>query len=170
MAGEPIIREARADGGDDAAIGELLVDAFLSAYARKMPEVRYDDARKRDLRDVATKRAQAKVLVAELDGRVVGTVALFPAGSKGSEAWIPGAADLRHLATDPALHGRGLSRPLLDAIEDVARAWKVPAICLHVRRGAVGVAKLYQSRGYVRAPEGDLDYPTVFLEAFAKRL
>lgn len=169
MAGEPIIREARADGGDDVAIGELLVAAFLSAYARKMPEVRYDDARKRELRDVASKREAATVLVAELDGRVVGTVAMFPPGAKGSEAWIAGAADLRHLATDPSLHGRGLSRPLLDAIEDVARKWKVTAICLHVRRGATGVARLYQSRGYVRAPEGDLDYPTVHLEAYAKK-
>jgi hypothetical protein len=30
-----------------------------------------------------------------------------------------------------------------------------------------GVARLYQSRGYVRRAEGDLDYlPEVFLEAY----
>lgn len=161
------IREARPE--DDPAVGELLVNAFISAYARKMPEVRYDEARKRELRDVAWKRARAKVLVAEKEGKVVGTVALFPPGADGSEAWLPGAADLRHLATDPTLHGQGLSTPLLDAIEAVAREWKVSAICLHVRKGAHGVARLYQKRGYLREPSGDLELPTVSLEAFVKR-
>ncbi|HXS99201.1 MAG TPA: GNAT family N-acetyltransferase [Elusimicrobiota bacterium] len=164
-----LVREARPE--DDARIGDLLVDAFLSAYARKMPEVRYDDARKRDLRDTAAKRGRAAVLVAEIDGKVEGTVTLFKPGAEGSEAWLPGAADLRHLAVDPRLHGRGLSKPLLDRAEAIARdEWRVPAICLHVRRGAAGVARLYQSRGYVREPAGDLEKPIVYLEAYVLRL
>jgi GNAT superfamily N-acetyltransferase len=161
-----IIREARPE--DDARIGELLVDAFLSTYARKMPEVVYDDARKNELRDVAAKRARAVVLAAELDGRVVGTVSIFKPGAATSEAWLPNAADLRHLAVDPALHGKGVARPLLDRAEAIARdEWKVDAICLHVRRGAEGVARLYMSRGYRRDPSGDIEKPTVTLEAYA---
>lgn len=163
------IREAKPE--DDAVVGDLLVDAFVTAYARKMPDVVYDDGRKRDLRDVAAKRRNAKVWVAELDGKVVGTVSLFPPGAEGSEAWLAGAADLRHLATDPSVHGRGLSKPLLDVVEAAAREMKVSAICLHVRRGATGVSRLYESRGWVRAPEGDLDkLPQVFLEGFVKKL
>lgn len=164
-----IIREARPD--DDVRIGDLLVDAFLTVYARKMPEVRYDDARKKELRDVASKRGRAVVLAAEIDGRVEGTVSLFRPGVEGSEAWISGAADLRHLAVDPRLHGKGVAKPLLDRAEAIARdEWQVPAICLHVRRGADGVARLYQSRGFVRDPSGDLVKPTVTLEAYALRL
>ena len=102
-----IIREARP--ADDARIGELLVDAFLTVYARKMPEVVYDDARKNELRDVATKRGRALVLVAEDEGKVVGTVAIFPPDAPSSEAWLANAADLRHLAVDPELHGKGVS-------------------------------------------------------------
>src|SRR5438128_11223830 len=121
-----------------------------------MPQVVVGDRRKAELRDVASKRAQATVLVAELEGRVVGTVAVWPPGSPHSEAWLPGAADLRHLAVDPALQGQGLAGPLLDEAERIARdEWGVPAMCLHVRRGNVGVARLYRSRGYTREPQGD---------------
>jgi GNAT superfamily N-acetyltransferase len=163
-----IVREALP--GDDSQIGELLVDAFLTVYARKMPEVVYDDARKNELRDVATKRGRAAVLVAEIDGRVVGTVAIFRPGADDSEAWLPNSADLRHLAVDPAMHGKGVSKPLLDRAEAIARdEWKVDAICLHVRKGAEGVARLYQSRGFKRDPSGDIKKPTVTLEAYALR-
>jgi len=163
------IRDARPD--DDHAVGELLVAAYLAGYARKMPEVVIDEQRKRDLRAVAAKRAIARVLVVELAGEVVGTVAVWPPGAPGSEAWLPGFADLRHLATSPAVHGRGLSAPLLDAAERLARdELGAPGICLHVRRGNVGVAALYERRGYVADPAGDLELPTVSLRALAKRL
>lgn len=158
------IREAGPE--DDAALGELLVEAFVSQYAVKLPEVRVTEQRKRDLRDVAGKRAVAKVWVAEEAGRVVGTVALWPPGAKGAEAWIPGAADVRHLAV-AASHRSGIvSKALLDVAEGWARASGCPGVCLHVRRGAHGVARLYVGRGYLRQPEGDLDFtPDVFLEA-----
>ena len=153
---------------DDRAIGELLVAAFERTYARKMPEVRMSDERCAELRAVASKRAVARVWVFDEGGAVVGTVAVWPAGAKGSEAWIPGACDLRHLATDEAHRGGTVSGALLDVAEAWARAANAPAICLHVRRGAVGVRKIYEARGYTRRPEGDLDFlPEVFLEALA---
>jgi ribosomal protein S18 acetylase RimI-like enzyme len=162
------VRLARPE--DDAIIGEILVAGFVTAYARKMPNVVVSDRRKGELRDVAGKRARATVLVAELDGRVAGTVAIWKPGSPQSEAWLPNAADLRHLAADPAAQGKGLSKALLDEAERIAREdWRVSAICLHVRRGNVGVAKLYMSRGYVREPQGDLVYPEVELDAYALR-
>jgi predicted N-acetyltransferase YhbS len=162
-----VIREARPE--DDAAIGELLVEAFLTQYAKKLPEVRYTEERKRELRDVARRREVARVWVAERDGEVVGSVSLWPPGVPGSEAWVPGAADLRQLATAVRFHGQGLSTPLLEAAERQARAWGVPAICLHVRRGAAGVARLYERRGFVREPAGDMSLPTVFLEGYLLR-
>jgi GNAT superfamily N-acetyltransferase len=168
VAGRPIIREARPE--DDFAIGELLVDAYITQYARKMPEVVYTEERKRELRDVAGKRAVAAVLVADVEGEVAGTVALFPPGAPGSEAWTPNTADLRHLATAVRYHGQGLSRPLMDAAEALARKWGVDAVALHVRKGVQGVPRLYMRRGYVRAPEGDLELPTVSLEAYLLKL
>jgi GNAT superfamily N-acetyltransferase len=163
-----VVREARP--GDDAAVGEILVSGYLTRYAQKMPEVVLTDRRKEELRDVASKRNEATVLVLELDGKVVGTVALWAPGSPRSEAWLPEAWDLRHLAFDPAVHGRGLSAPLLDGAEQVARDSGARFICLHVRRGNKGVAKLYMSRGYERDPKGDLDLPEVLLDAYFLRL
>lgn len=168
VVGRAVIREARPE--DDAVIGELLVTAFVTQYAQKLPEVVYTEGRKQELRDVASRRKVASVLVAEVDGEVVGTVALFPPGAPGSEAWLPHAADLRGLATAVRYHGQGLARPLLDAAEALARKWGLDAVCLHVRRGASGVARMYMKRGYVREPVGDLDLPTVFLEAYVLRL
>lgn len=152
---------------DDARIGELLVEAFIEAYAKKMPEVVVHDQRKAELRDVAGKRKVATVLAAEAAGQVVGTVAIYPPGAPGSEAWIGNAADLRHLATDVSLHGKGLAAKLLDEAERIAREeWKAVGICLHVRRGAHGVARLYEKRGFKREPAGDFERPGVFLEGY----
>ncbi len=161
-----LVREARPE--DDGAIGEVLVQGYLAAYARKMPHVVVGEARRADLRDVAARRRFATLLVGELDGRVVGTVALFKPGAPTNEAWLQGAADLRHLATDPSVQGRGFAGPLLDEAERIARdEWRVCAVCLHVRRGNLGVTRLYQSRGYLREPAGDLNLPEVELEAYA---
>jgi len=168
MADPPLVRLARPE--DDAVVGEMLVQGYVTAYARKMPHVVVGEERRATLRDVAGKRAIATVLVVEYEGRVVGTVAIFKPGAPTSEAWLPNAADLRHLAVDPAMQGKGLATPLLDEAERVVREeWRCSAICLHVRHGNAGVARLYQSRGYARAPEGDLKYPDVELDAYSLR-
>ncbi|RKH09539.1 GNAT family N-acetyltransferase [Corallococcus sp. CA053C] len=159
-----LIREARPE--DDKVVGDLLVEAYTTQYAKKLPEIVYSEQRKAFLRDVASRRKAGTVLVAELDGEVVGTVALYPPGAPGSEAWLPDTADLRALATSVRVHGQGLAQPLLAQTEVLARRWGVKAISLHVRRGAVGVARMYQRRGYQRVPAGDLEKPDVFLEAY----
>jgi ribosomal protein S18 acetylase RimI-like enzyme len=168
----PIVRHARE--ADDYAVGELLVSAYQSAYAVKMPEVILPEQRLKDLRAVAQKRAEAIVLVLEgtgaESGRVLGTVALWRPASAGSEAWLPNACDMRHLATDPATHGRGFSKLLLDEIERIAfEECKADVICLHVRKGNHGVRRLYESRGFVRDESGDREAPGVVLLAFAKK-
>lgn len=164
-----VVRPATAR--DDLAVGELLVRAFVETYARKLPEVVVTESRKRTLRDMAGKRAVARVFVAEADGRLAGTVALWPPGASGSEAWRPGAADLRHLAVDDDFRDGAVSKALLDAAEADAVGLGASHVCLHVRRGAHGVRRLYESRGYVRDPAGDLDrLPEIFLEAMIKAL
>lgn len=160
-----LLREAVA--ADDVAIGELLVEAFVTSYARKLPEVVVTVRRKAELRDVAGKRAVAKVWVAEREGVVVGTVAMWPPGSHRSEAWIKNAADLRHLAVAASHRGQAISKSLIEHAEAWARARGFAGVCLHVRREATGVRDIYVARGYVRRPEGDLDLrPDVFLEAY----
>ena len=164
------VRVRLATPADDEAIARILVEGYVTAYAKKMPQVVVSEERRKDLRSVAAKRAAATVLVAEEAGEVRGTVAIWKPGAPGSEAWLRNAADLRHLAVDPARQGGGLSRPLLDEAERIARDdWKVSAVCLHVRRGNTGVARLYAARGYVRSPSGDIIRPDIELEAYSLR-
>jgi predicted N-acetyltransferase YhbS len=163
-----VVRESTAS--DDAAVGELLVEAFRHQFAKKLPDVVYSPQRLADLRNQSEKRTHATVLVAEIAGRIVGTVAVYPPGAPGSKAWIANASDLRLLAIDPEFQGQGLSNQLLDTAEERARNWGVAAICLHTRRGATGVAMLYNRRGYVRDESGDIDLrPDVYLEGHLLR-
>jgi ribosomal protein S18 acetylase RimI-like enzyme len=166
----PLIRVARPE--DDSVIGELLVNAYVTQYAQKMPEVVVDENRKKDLRNVAEKRRIGTVLVAELDGKVVGSVTLLKPGSPRSEAWLEQMADLRMFGIDLNYRGRGIADALLDEAERVVREdWKCPYLGLHVRRGAHGVAGVYIKRGFQRDPSGDLDkLPEIFLEAYVKTL
>lgn len=164
-----LIREA--DEGDDAEIGDLLVDAFATQFAKKMPEITLSPERIAELRDQSVRRKASFVLVAEVDGRLAGTVALYPWGAPGSEAWIEGAANLRLLAIAAVYRGHGLSTTLLNAAESEASSWGATTVCLHVRRGASGIREIYEARGYTREPAGDLAYPPdVFLEAYKLRL
>jgi GNAT superfamily N-acetyltransferase len=120
---------------------------------------------------LASKREVAKVWVAVRQGLVVGTVALWPVGAKGSEAWLPASCDLRHLAVAASARGQGVAAALLDVAEAWARASGAKQVLLHVRRGAQGVRRLYEARGYLRQVEGDIDaLPEVFLEAFQRPL
>jgi len=162
-----IIREATA--ADDAATGELRVRAYGRRYAEQgiaVPEGRWAD-----LRDAAATRAQATVLVGEEAGRLVATVALYPPGTKDNESWIENAVDLRFFAIDPELQGRGFSKAILDAAEEWVWRAGYNTICLHVRREAKGIARIYEARGYRRDPHGDfvVERGDVHLEALFKR-
>lgn len=159
------VRPARAE--DESAIGDLLVASFNETYARKMPEVKMTDRRRQELRGVAAMRDRVLVLVEELAGEIVGTVTLYPPGAQGGHAWASDFAELRFLALDPKRQGQGLAEPLVAECLKVAQEWKAAGICLHVRRGAEGVARFYEKRGWVRIPEGDKNHlPEVYLEAY----
>ena len=136
-----------------------------------MPEVVVTESRKADLKKVASKRDTACVLVAESEGRVIGTVTLLPPNDPGSRAWTPQTADLRYLAVDPAFHGKGVGEKFLEALKENALKWKVNGICLHIRKGADGLARFYSKHGYIRTPEGDINLlPEIFLHAFHMKL
>jgi predicted N-acetyltransferase YhbS len=162
------VRTARP--GDDERIGALLVEAFVSTYALKMPEVVVTEARKDDLRKVEHKRETASVLVAEQDQEIIGTVTLLKPGDPSSRAWTPNTGDLRYFAVSPRFQGKGVSLPLLESIVNVARERKLSAICLHVRRGAHGVGRFYQKFGFKRDLRGDSDLPEIYLEAYLLEL
>lgn len=163
------IREARPE--EEPFLAELLVRAFRDTYAVKMPEVVMNERREVELRDMASKRSKGKTLVAVTSDAIVGTVFLSRQRAPGSLAWLNSATEMKHLAVVPEWRGKGVSELLVQAVEDLSREWGADSICLHVRRGAIGVQKFYLRQGFQREPAGDFDrLPEVFLEALWKKL
>jgi GNAT superfamily N-acetyltransferase len=108
--------------------------------------------------DVTRERlAGAQGFVAELGGRLVGTVAVRgpkPAG----EAYIadappplyttPGTAILSQLAVHPDCRGQGLGEQLMDAAEAWARGQGFAQLALDTAEPAVALRRRYERRGY----------------------
>ncbi len=156
---------------DDTAVAELLVNSYRQAYGRAPSGMRLSEERIQDLKDVAKRRAKGCVVVAEQDGRIVGSASVLRPGDPDCKAWMPEMAEIKYMAVEAEYRGKNVSRALLTEATMCALAWGARAICLFVPRGASGVAKLYQSRGFMRAPQGDRDLsPEFYLEAYLKEL
>jgi ribosomal protein S18 acetylase RimI-like enzyme len=144
-----------------------LADLCVAAYA---PFVAGDHVYIAELRDVARRAADAELLVAADDGRVLGTVTFVPDGGPLGEIAGPDEAEFRMLAVDPAARGRGVGTALLAHVVDAGRD--------HGRAGVVcsslpqmrAAHRIYERSGFRRAPERDWSpVPGVDLLAFALR-
>jgi ribosomal protein S18 acetylase RimI-like enzyme len=107
------------------------------------------------LRDVAGRDASAHVLVAILDGRVVGAVTLAPYGSDWAEAAQPGEAVIRMLAVRPDGRGAGTGEALVRACVDFAQAEGCTLIRLSTEPTMTVAHRLYERIGFTRTPADD---------------
>ncbi|GAA1180673.1 GNAT family N-acetyltransferase [Ornithinimicrobium humiphilum] len=161
MTTRPTVRHVRADEHDE--VGRLLVAAYApSGMAPDEPYWHH-------LRDTAARTRDAEVWVAELDGRVVGTVTWAGAGSSQQEIAQEGEAEFRMLGVDPGVQGRGVGRALLQAIEDRARTDGYPALVLCSATWMTSAHRLYERAGFHRIPERDWS-PTPTVDLLAYRL
>ncbi len=93
--------------------------------------------------DFCVGSAEAILLVAELDGAVIGSAMV---GHDGHRAWV------YYLAASPAQQRGGLGRKLMQAAEDWARARGVPKLMLMVRPENERVRAFYERLGYIEEP------------------
>ncbi len=107
------------------------------------------------LRDVAGRDASGHVLVAVLDGRVVGAVTLAPYGSDWAEAAEPGDAVIRMLAVHPDVRGAGTGEALVRACVDLARQNSCRLLRLSTEPTMTVAHRLYERLGFVRTPSDD---------------
>jgi len=146
------VRVRPATEADYPVAGELCVAAYLADGQLVGPAEGYG----RQLRDIATRIVDNDVLVAETDdGTVAGCVTFVMAGSPWAEAASEGVAEFRMLATDPAAQGQGIGRALVDACLDLAADRGCHAVAIFVREGNDIARRMYEKRGFVRAPEMD---------------
>jgi putative acetyltransferase len=83
-------------------------------------------------------------LVARADGEPVGCAGLRTLG--------PGLSEVRRMYVQPAHRGQGISRLLLAAVEELARARGAVTVRLETGELQPEALGLYQSTGYVRIP------------------
>ena len=123
------------------------------------------------LRDAATRAAQAVLLVAADDERVLGSVTYVPGGTAMAQLAAPGEVEVRMLGVDPSARGRGVADGLVSACVDRARADGHVRVVLSTQPEMLVAQRLYARLGFVRQP--DLDWvpePGVVLLGYALTL
>jgi ribosomal protein S18 acetylase RimI-like enzyme len=109
-----------------------------------------------ELADVATRAAQADVLVAvDAKGRLLGGITYI--SGPGPLAWFdrPDQAGMRMLAVAPEAQGRGVGAALVAACVNRARATGRSQVLLHTTASMTAAHRLYQRAGFVRDPDRD---------------
>lgn len=127
-----MIRPARPD--DQARI-EAIVEAAYSPYLARM-----DRKPAPMLDDYAARIAAGQTHVLEEDGVTVGLLVLEP----GGEFLL-----LENIAVDPACHGRGFGRRLMEFTEQEARRRGYAAVELYTNEVMVENIARYRHLGYV---------------------
>ena len=108
------------------------------------------------LADYAALTAAGQVHVLELEGRLAGVIVLFP---RADHLFV------ENVAVDPAFHGHGLGRRLMDFAEAAARAQGLPAIRLYTNVHMTENFPFYDRLGYVVTGRVHEDgYDRVFFE------
>lgn len=109
---------------------------------------------------------QTEVLVAEVDGRLGGTIAFYPDGPDYNEAVPADWSCLRTLAVLPAHRGRGVGRALMQDAVGRARRLGRARVLLHTLPFMKPAIRLHESLGFVRAPDLDAEYEGVTAIAY----
>ena len=145
----PVIRPATGD--DFEVVGELTVNAYIEGGYLDA-----DHPYAEILRNAADRARRGTVFVAELDGQVAGAVMITYPGQPYTEVALERELEVRMLAVDPKMQGRGLARALMNYILDIGRRDpEVDRIILTSNQAMLAAHKLYASLGFVRVPERD---------------
>lgn len=160
MQPEVHIRPARDDELDEVAA--LLVDAYAEYAARMSPDAWASFAQ--DIGNVRGRVIEADVVVAERDGRLVGSVTVFShhRGVRG------GTVGVRLLAVRPEARGTGVGRALMEHALERARRENQKRVVLTTTQEMDSARDLYEKLGFTREPS--LDYeaaPGVRFEGYA---
>jgi acetyltransferase len=111
------------------------------------------------LHEAALADPQRVVLVAEVDGRIVGMAHIAPSGAANA---APHRAEVQRVAVEPAARASGIGRRLMAAVEEAAVERGLTLLWLTTHDGsdacafyeAVGYTKLGVMPSYSQRPDG----------------
>ncbi|MBS1914242.1 MAG: GNAT family N-acetyltransferase [Bacteroidetes bacterium] len=89
-------------------------------------------------------------LVAEIDGRIVGTIMYYNCANAGGTAWYdrPEVCSFGQFGVEPELQGAGIGTRLLEAVEVMARNEGAEEIALDTAEPAHHLIAYYSRHGY----------------------
>lgn len=147
-----MIRVARPHEIDAAAD---IIRTGYAEYADRMPPGRWERYIA-SAADVRRRLDAADLIVAEHDGRLVGTVTFYATGDQSrEEGWPPDWVGIRLLAVAPEARGLRIGRALMEWCIDRARSLGAAAVALHTTEMMAVARAMYERMGFVRIPERD---------------
>lgn len=137
-------------------VGQLTLDSY-DAYGRIEGPYRDHLADPRRRFDRCT-----DLLVADLDGEVVGTVTfVLPGDGEWEGRAVPeGDASFRMLAVDPHAEGRGIGQALVRTCIDRARAHGARRLVITTMAWMDRAQRMYAQLGFQRRPDLDIRFPS----------
>lgn len=161
------IRDARAS--DRAAIEAVTLSAY-EQYSVVMPPALWVGYRENIVSTLAAAPPDTQI-VAEEDGRIVGSVLLYPAGARldrpGGGSMALTFPEVRLLAVSPAVRGQGIGVRLMEECVRRARESGATALTLHTTDMMRAAMRLYERLGFRRVPELDFEpAPGVTVKGF----
>jgi predicted N-acetyltransferase YhbS len=149
------VRDARP--ADHPAVRGVLLAAYQE-YASVMPPPVFDRYLA-DLLDLDSRSRTGRLLVAEHEGRIVGTVTSYDDAAAEGVGWPSGWAGLRALGVDPAARRLGIGHALVEACLERAGAAGAAVLCLHTADFMTAAVAMYLGMGFRRVPSFDFDAP-----------
>jgi ribosomal protein S18 acetylase RimI-like enzyme len=153
--GTALIRAAHPS--EFSRVGELTVAAYVHGG-----HLRREDFYVQHLTRVAERAESSSVLVAEAQGRVLGTATVTDYDGPFAEVSRPGELEFRMLAVAPEAQGRGIARALVrHIVESAVSRPEIRAVTLCSLKSMTAAHALYESERFVRDPDRDfvLDIP-----------
>ena len=153
---------------DYPEVSRISVEAYLAAGYFATPEHPY----MRQVADVAYRAARGTVVVAERDGRIVGSVTVMAHGDGFEQVAREGEVEFRLLVVDPGAQRTGAATALVHDVEARAARLGATAVVLTTGPDWEAAHALYRRLGYERTPERDwpVQGTDLWLPVYAKRL
>ncbi len=159
-----VIRNARSEELDQVAL--LLKEAYQE-YDKYLPPEIFKSYLE-DIMDVRSRLPDSDLLVAELDGRLVGTVTLYLRAVE-SRVWPAGWASVRLLGVLPDYRGRGIGKALMEECIRRCKKEGIRILGLHTTEAMASAKRMYERMGFTRVPEFDF-HPRPGVVVMAYRL
>ncbi|PPA69084.1 GNAT family N-acetyltransferase [Jeotgalibacillus proteolyticus] len=148
------------------------IEAY-SEHTNRISEEHWQ-ALKKAISSEADQQPGVELLVAEWEGEIAGSVALFPAKTDAYEGYVDELdyPELRVLAVSRKARGKGVGSALIQACIDRTKEKGYPAIGLHTGEFMEEAIDLYTRHGFERLPQYDFEPANdgVIVKAFKRTI